>query len=755
MPYFLLFRRIFSFIFFICIACIGTAQVAAQTLTESNLAIVVINTDGGQTIPDEPGILADMAIYDKPGSLVTNNITTDTPVYTGKIDIETRGNSSQFFPKKSFGFETKDATGQEDIDVSIFGMPAEEDWILNAFYADKTFMRDVLAHHIARQMGMYSSRTKFVEVILNGEYQGVYVAMEKIKRGGDRVDIGKLNPDEISGSDLTGGYILKFDSNQDGAEPEWTSPFPALGETGYNPKILIDYPKASDLQPEQYTYIKDFVTEFETALAGPNFKDPAVGYRKYLDVGYAVDYYLVQEVMKNIDAWKVSTYFFKEKSTKKNKIKFGPAWDYDRSSGNIQFCYRNTVLPTGSWTWEYNLQCTDRDPIRLPLSVFWPQRLLEDDYFVRQLRSRYQTLRLSTLRTDSLLAFIDRNVARLNAGPQQRNFEKWPILTEEIFYNEVYGNESYAGEVADLKSWLTEHLIWMDEQLGVADQADLSLAMQVSSRVVPQNTPVEVTLTVTNDGPQLSSASTLQNRLPPNVSFVNTTNPAVTASKGIVTIQTSNLPAGSNQTFAYFIRPTAPGRYSNAVQVLTAGQPDPDSQPGSGTGDGQDDAAHADFRTQQTSAAMFASPNPNQAPLPPVRSNQPAPDSDHVDLELSTVLASRVIGADNLVRMSLVVGNAGGLNATGIVVQIELPDGSTVLPGSGLSQSGNLATLTLPDLPAGQQISQAVQIQLSAATTGGHIRSQISQCVQPDVDSTPNNGLDNGEDDEARADWRR
>ena len=613
----------------------------AQTLTESNLAIVVITTDGGQTIPDEPGVLADMAIYDKPGTNVTNNITTDTPVYTGKIDIETRGNSSQFFPKKSFGFETKDAAGVEDIDVSIFGMPAEEDWILNAFYADKTFMRDVLAHHIASQMGRYSSRTKFVEVVLNGEYQGIYVAMEKIKRNKDRVDISKLKTDDISGSDVTGGYILKFDSNQDGADPEWTSPFPALGETGYNPAILIDYPRASDLQPEQFAYIREFVTEFETALAGPDFKDPAVGYRKYLDVDYAVDYYLVQEVMKNLDAWKVSTYFFKEKSTKGGLLKFGPAWDYDRSSGNIQFCYLNTVLPTGSWTWEYNLQCLERDPIRLPLSVFWPQRLLEDEYFTQKLRSRYQALRQSTLRTDSLMAFIDRNVARLDAGPQQRNFTKWPILTEEIFYNDVYGNVSYAGEVADLKSWLTEHLIWMDEQLGVAGRADLSLTMALSSRVVSTNTPVLVTLTLTNDGPQDSPASTLQNRLPPNLSFVDTPNPAVTANNGVVTVQTGALPAGAEQTFTYTVQPAAPGRYRNAGQILTAGQPDPDSQPGSGTGDGQDDASHADFRTPEPGTSVFVSPNPNQAPLPPVIGNQPAPDPNRVDLQLSTVLASR------------------------------------------------------------------------------------------------------------------
>ena len=101
------------------------------------------------------------------------------------------------------------------------------------------------------------------------------------------------------------------------------------------------------------------------------------------------------------------------------------------------------------------------------------------------------------------------------------------------------------------------------------------------------------------------------------------------------------------------------------------------------------------------------------------------------------------------------VDNAGGLNATGIAVQIELPAGSTVLPTSGLSQSGNVATLTLPDLPAGTQSSQPVQIQLPASTDGGVIRAQISQCAQLDTDSTPNNGFDNGEDDEAQVDFRR
>ena len=90
-------------------------------------------------------------------------------------------------------------------------MPEEEDWIYTALMVTEVLWRNVLAMYMANKQGNYASRTEYVELFINGDYEGIYVLMEKIKRGPDRVDIAKLNPNEITGDDITGGYIFKTD----------------------------------------------------------------------------------------------------------------------------------------------------------------------------------------------------------------------------------------------------------------------------------------------------------------------------------------------------------------------------------------------------------------------------------------------------------------------------------------------------------------------------------------------------------------
>ena len=130
--------------------------------------------------------------------------------YHGNITIESRGNSSQGQPKKPYRFETVTAEGEND-NVSLLGLPEENDWVLYAPWSDKSLIRNVLTYQLSRELGHYASRTRYCELYLNEEYQGVYVLVEKIKRDANRVDISKLTFDEIDGDDLTGGYILKFD----------------------------------------------------------------------------------------------------------------------------------------------------------------------------------------------------------------------------------------------------------------------------------------------------------------------------------------------------------------------------------------------------------------------------------------------------------------------------------------------------------------------------------------------------------------
>ena len=146
-----------------------TAVQIVEIPVADKLPQVFVNTNG-QEIPDEPKIIAEMSIENK-GELT----------YEGFIGIEIRGQSSQMFPKKQYGFETRDSEN-EDLDVSLLGLPEEEDWILHAPYSDKSLIRNALIYDLSRDIGRYSSRLVFVELILNNIYDGLYILMEKLKK---------------------------------------------------------------------------------------------------------------------------------------------------------------------------------------------------------------------------------------------------------------------------------------------------------------------------------------------------------------------------------------------------------------------------------------------------------------------------------------------------------------------------------------------------------------------------------------------
>ena len=176
--------------------------IKAAPFTESDLPIVIINTNG-QTILDNPKINVHMGIiYNGPG--IRNHITDPENEYTGNAGIEFRGSHSQTYPKKSYSFETMDNSASIKIDVSIFGMSPEHDWILTASYVDKSLCRDVLSYQLSREMGHYAVRTKYVDVVVNGQYKGIYIFSESIKRDRGRVNIANLHPNEITSLDITG-----------------------------------------------------------------------------------------------------------------------------------------------------------------------------------------------------------------------------------------------------------------------------------------------------------------------------------------------------------------------------------------------------------------------------------------------------------------------------------------------------------------------------------------------------------------------
>jgi subtilisin-like proprotein convertase family protein len=421
-------------------------------LTSSNLPIVLIDTYG-MLIPDDPKIPAGFKILNNgPG---VRNYLTDPPEFSGTVGIEVRGSSSQQFPKKSYGLETWDALGNS-IDTTLLGMPSESDWILNANYTDKSFLRNVMAYQVWTNMGHYATRYQMVEVLINGQYKGIYIFSEKIKRDENRVDIAKLQPDENAGDSLTGGYIFKIDKQTGSGGSGWTSSYPpSANPNGQTIFFQYDYPKDNEITYQQKNYIKNYVYNFETALKSTYFADTAIGFRKYASETSFFDYFLVNEISKNVDGYRLSTYLHKNRDSKGGKLKMGPVWDYDIAWHNANYCGGDQV--TG---WAYQFPCPD-DYWQVP---FWWSRLLQDPLYRSHLKCRWMYLRQTSLSNAWFDSYIDSISGELNEA-QQRNFEAWPILGVYVWPNPWPFAPTYQGEVDNLKSWLHTRLAWLDANM--------------------------------------------------------------------------------------------------------------------------------------------------------------------------------------------------------------------------------------------------------------------------------------------------
>ncbi|TND08571.1 MAG: Spore coat protein CotH [Bacteroidetes bacterium] len=433
----------------------GNNPATYSAFTSSNLPLVIINT-GNQFIPDDPKIMADMGIiYNGPG--IRNYMTDPHNNYSGKIGIETRGSSSQGFPKKSYGIELWDVNGNS-IDSSLIGMPKESDWILSANYSDKSLLNNTLAYHLFTQTGHYATRHQHVELVIDSIYRGVYILMEKIKRDNDRVDIAKLQPTDIAGDQLTGGYIIKIDKGTGSGGSGWNSNYAPLGSTnGQQIFFQYEYPNEIDIVPQQQAYIQAYVDSFETALNGPNFASLTAGYSKYIDVTSFIDYLLLNEISRNVDGYRLSTYLFKDKLSNGGKLFIGPPWDYDIAWANANYCRGDDA--TG-WAYRFNYDCSG-DYWQIP---FWWERLLQDPVFANHLRCRWETLKTTEYSIATLHAYCDSMAIYLNEG-QQRNFTEWPILGQYVWPNPSPIPSTFQGEIDELKNWISARWAWMDANM--------------------------------------------------------------------------------------------------------------------------------------------------------------------------------------------------------------------------------------------------------------------------------------------------
>ncbi|CAH0999643.1 hypothetical protein LEM8419_00943 [Neolewinella maritima] len=428
----------------------------AQANFSSSLPLLLIDTEGREIV-DDPKVTARLSVIDHADG--TPNRPGDAPTgYVGLVGIELRGSTSQtLFPKKGFGFETRDADGK-GLDVALLGLPEEEDWVLHNPYSDKSLIRNALTYRLAGEIMEYAPRTRLVEVLINGDYLGVYLLTEKIKRDKNRVDVSKLTEDDNSGEQLTGGYLLKFDKETGetaagGTPLLFTSKYGSAVTAGEEVRMLYDYPKAEDITAAQRRYIQDFMYDFEDRLAGDDFTDPEAGYRPLIDVQSFVDFLIINEVTRNVDGYRLSSWMYKEKDSKGGKLHMGPVWDFNLGFGNADYCEGDN---TAGWQYEFNSRCSG-DRWLIP---FWWKRLLKDPYFRALLRARWEELRAGPLSDTRIDAVVDSLVTELG-GAAERNFVRWPVLGTRVWPNAFVGAD-YASELNYLEGWIDDRMAWLD-----------------------------------------------------------------------------------------------------------------------------------------------------------------------------------------------------------------------------------------------------------------------------------------------------
>ena len=392
----------------LCTAALLLASAAfAQTY---DLPLIVVNTKGKELSKGADKIPGEMRIVDN-GS---NTLSDSSKAEKIDVGIKIRGQTSADFPKKGYSVELHDPSGQ-DTSLKVLGMPKNADWVFHGPYVDKTLIRNALAHWLYQRTGRYSSRFKFFEFYLNGQYKGVYVLLEKIKRAKARVHIAKLKDEDISGDELTGGYVLSIDK----VENNSTS---GLDKEGFKSKdgspVIMRSPKKENTTKEQQDYIKDFFNKIESTCDKGDVNSN--GCSDILDIDAAVDYIMHEDVTNNTDAYICSFYMFKDKDSKGGKLQLGAPWDFNLGFGAYQ---RVGGEKSDGWRVPQSAKGGSGDWF----VAKWVQNLWNNDGFQKKYKERWKELRSGVWHTKNIDHFID-SLKTVLKNAADRNFERWPNL---------------------------------------------------------------------------------------------------------------------------------------------------------------------------------------------------------------------------------------------------------------------------------------------------------------------------------------
>ncbi|MFO1476486.1 MAG: lamin tail domain-containing protein [Verrucomicrobiota bacterium] len=454
---------------------------AAAAGYTSDLPVILIHNLNGGGIPYTTDQSSIVMVFEPVGGVTS---LTNPPTLTARAGINIRGRGTAGFPKSSLAVEVWDEYNQ-DRKVEFCGMPEESDWVLYAPNShDVPLMHNALMHRLARDMGRYSSRTRFAEVFLNtgggsisfyppagGNYNGIYVIEEKVKRGKDRVDVESLDASMTSLPDITGGYMFKFDS-ADADERTFLAGGISPGPDGGATEIYV-YPKGPEMvsatRTVQNAYLLNYINAFYTALNSASWTNPATGYAQYFDIDAGIDHHMLNVLACNVDALRLSGYVSKPRN---GKITMGPLWDLDITQGASK---SGDTRPFDARSWrgiDYDFS-THFFGWSQYYNNAWYGRMFTDPDFWQRYIDRYQELRSGVWSTNHLFGLVDELAGQVR-NAQPRESVRWlgsgssdtsprtGLVTSYDYAYDFGSTGSYQGEIDFLKHWLGDRLNFMD-----------------------------------------------------------------------------------------------------------------------------------------------------------------------------------------------------------------------------------------------------------------------------------------------------
>ncbi len=442
-----------------------------QDVIDTNLPVIYLKLDNDETITDRENWKSGVMRIRN-----TDDYSACTNLYTeigGRIQLKGRGNSTWW----QFSTQKRAYSLKLDQKTSLFGMDASKNWTLLANFMDRSNLRNKFAYDLSGRLGLEFSDSTFVNVYLNGNYQGVYQLCEKPAAPIDEWDeLGenlaeaiicrhKLEGNnaqklldaakndlswmtkekwngytvsdyiDLSARDYLGNYLFEYDYYYDE---------PSKFTTHAGVPLNIRSPEALHTNQEAMKRLQNYIQQFENALVSDNFiNSQGYHYSDYVDMQSLVDYYIVNALIKNVEFGYKSMYFYLDEY---GILHMGPCWDYDWSSGNH---FLGAAPNPEAWYDDWRASTNT-----------WYHELYGDPYFVSLVQERWF----------QVLPIIEDEIERLAlwenylSAASDLEREVYLSLPNEHDYRRQSGDYSFADEVEEFRQFLQKRVEWMNKQ---------------------------------------------------------------------------------------------------------------------------------------------------------------------------------------------------------------------------------------------------------------------------------------------------